>query len=172
MQRKSRAEGIDGALTHVTAKGKAVEFDALLLCDRKTPGQQMAAQAGEVHGTILSRQFADYGYLGYPIICIPIGVSACRSNTSLGRKKFWSNGPVRLKIWCAPLMVGGQHLGTRITYRRIFQSKGKLLADIAHGISFSEDCDALGNSDSFQIKMVTSSDIRKHLTKRNDKRSE
>lgn len=47
-QRKSRAEGIDAALRYVTAEGEEAEFDALLLCDRKGPGQQMAAQAGEI----------------------------------------------------------------------------------------------------------------------------
>lgn len=46
-RRKSRAEGIDGALKHVTVDGRTVEFDALLLCDRKGAGQQLAAQAGD-----------------------------------------------------------------------------------------------------------------------------
>jgi amidase len=68
IQQKSREEGIDGALKHSES-----DFDALLLCDRNGVGQQMAAQAGRsLHfpsETLLM-------HLGYPIICIPIGLDA------------------------------------------------------------------------------------------------
>ncbi|USW55781.1 Putative amidase signature (AS) superfamily [Septoria linicola] len=53
VQRKCRAEGIDGALKMADGKG---EYDALLFCDVKGVAQQIAAQAG------------------YPIVTIPIGV--------------------------------------------------------------------------------------------------
>ena len=46
IHQKTRAEGIDSALQHVSSSGEAFEFDALLLCDRKGVGQQLAAQAG------------------------------------------------------------------------------------------------------------------------------
>ncbi|EON67128.1 hypothetical protein W97_06381 [Coniosporium apollinis CBS 100218] len=58
IQEESRRFGIDGALKHVRKNGESVELDALILCDRKGIGQQMAAQAG------------------YPIICVPIGLDA------------------------------------------------------------------------------------------------
>ena len=45
-QTKSRAEGIDAALNYTTSGGQDIQLDALLLCDRKGPGQQLAAQAG------------------------------------------------------------------------------------------------------------------------------
>lgn len=45
-QKKSRAEGIDAALRYTTSDGQDTQFDALLLCDRKGPAQQIAAQAG------------------------------------------------------------------------------------------------------------------------------
>lgn len=51
-----REQGIDAALNHTTPDGKDVELDALILCDHKGTGQQIAAQAG------------------YPIVCIPIGI--------------------------------------------------------------------------------------------------
>ncbi|TKA71189.1 hypothetical protein B0A49_08239 [Cryomyces minteri] len=44
-RRKSRDEGIDAAL-HVTKDGRSIELDALLLCDGRGAGQQIAAQAG------------------------------------------------------------------------------------------------------------------------------
>lgn len=47
MQKQSRSEGIDAALKHVTKDGKRIVLDALLLCDRKGAGQQLAAQAGK-----------------------------------------------------------------------------------------------------------------------------
>lgn len=39
-------QGIDAALKFDGQNGDTVEFDALLLCDRKGAGQQLAAQAG------------------------------------------------------------------------------------------------------------------------------
>ncbi|KAL8964041.1 MAG: hypothetical protein Q9183_004753 [Haloplaca sp. 2 TL-2023] len=46
IQDQCRERGIDAALTYTPAGGEEVEFDALLLCDRKCAGQQVAAQAG------------------------------------------------------------------------------------------------------------------------------
>lgn len=68
-------EGIDAALKHETANGESKEFDALLLCDREAPGQQMAAQAGRFLSHSPSG-FTNNAYSGYPIICIPIGTDA------------------------------------------------------------------------------------------------
>ncbi|KAI9814317.1 MAG: hypothetical protein M1826_002283 [Phylliscum demangeonii] len=65
MQTTCRDGGIDAALRHVRDDGQCIELDALLLCDRKGAGQQIAAQAG------------------YPIICIPIGLDACGLPVSL-----------------------------------------------------------------------------------------
>ena len=48
IRRKIREEGIDAALKHTTESGEVIELDALLLCDRKGVGQQLAAQAGRV----------------------------------------------------------------------------------------------------------------------------
>lgn len=77
IQKKSRKEGIDAALKHVTEDGQTIEFDALLLCDRKGVGQQMAAQAG------------------YPIICIPIGLDAFGIPVSLSLlHSAWKEGPL------------------------------------------------------------------------------
>jgi len=78
MRTKSRAEGIDAALKQLTSDGKITDFDALLLCDRKGCGQQLAAQAGDTfrkqnRPSIL---IANGKRLGYPIICIPIGVDS------------------------------------------------------------------------------------------------
>ncbi|KAJ9668397.1 hypothetical protein H2201_001445 [Coniosporium apollinis] len=49
IQEQSRRFGIDGALKHVRKNGESVDLDALILCDRKGVGQQMAAQAGELN---------------------------------------------------------------------------------------------------------------------------
>ena len=51
---KCRTQGIDAALTYVTADNQTSEYDALLLCDRMGPGQQLAAQAGKHTGNLLS----------------------------------------------------------------------------------------------------------------------
>lgn len=56
VQQKTRQEGIDGALKHVTKGGVETQLDALVLCDRRQVGQQIAAQAG------------------YPTITIPVGL--------------------------------------------------------------------------------------------------
>lgn len=70
-----RDRGIDAAL-HLNNDGSTtIEFDALLLCDHKQAGQQLAAQAGMVilasfhckHIVVLTP------FVGYPIITIPIG---------------------------------------------------------------------------------------------------
>ncbi|SLM35695.1 Amidase signature domain [Lasallia pustulata] len=44
---QSRTRGIDAALKHRTSDGETVKLDALLLCDGKAAGQQLAAQAGK-----------------------------------------------------------------------------------------------------------------------------
>lgn len=44
---KTRKEGIDAALKHITESGEEIQLDALILCDRRLVGQQIAAQAGE-----------------------------------------------------------------------------------------------------------------------------
>lgn len=47
IRHKTRVEGIDAALRYDDAAGNVTaEYDALLLCDRKGAGQQLAAQAG------------------------------------------------------------------------------------------------------------------------------
>ena len=46
IQTKCREEGIDAALRISTEESKTIQYDALLLCDRKGAGQQIAAQAG------------------------------------------------------------------------------------------------------------------------------
>ncbi len=46
IQDKCRGEGIDAALKYTNSDGEVADFDALLLCDRKGAGQQLAAQAG------------------------------------------------------------------------------------------------------------------------------
>ncbi|KAI4253847.1 MAG: hypothetical protein L6R42_007428 [Xanthoria sp. 1 TBL-2021] len=53
---QSRNQGIDAALHFNKDASGTAKFDALLLCDHKGAGQQLAAQAG------------------YPIITIPIGI--------------------------------------------------------------------------------------------------
>ncbi|KAL8993802.1 MAG: hypothetical protein Q9169_006073 [Polycauliona sp. 2 TL-2023] len=57
-QYQCRTQGIDAALHSSEDKTCPIEYDALLLCDHKGAGQQLAAQAG------------------YPIITIPIGIDA------------------------------------------------------------------------------------------------
>ncbi|KAL9625937.1 MAG: hypothetical protein Q9204_007717 [Flavoplaca sp. TL-2023a] len=57
-QYQCREQGIDAALRFNCADSDGVEFDALLLCDHKGAGQQLAAQAG------------------YPIVTIPIGLDS------------------------------------------------------------------------------------------------
>ena len=75
MHKKSREEGIDAALHHATNDGQTIELDALLLCDRKGAGQQLAAQAG------------------YPIICIPIGLDGRGMPVSLSlQHRAWKEG--------------------------------------------------------------------------------
>ena len=46
LHQKSRDEGIDSALKVRSKDGSFVELDALIMCDRRGVGQQMAAQAG------------------------------------------------------------------------------------------------------------------------------
>ncbi|KAK3708285.1 hypothetical protein LTR37_011550 [Vermiconidia calcicola] len=68
IQQKCREEGIDGALKHPEG-----DLDALLLCDRKAVGQQIAAQAGKLHMKTKSFPSLTPGS-GYPIVSIPIGL--------------------------------------------------------------------------------------------------
>ncbi|KAK3716628.1 hypothetical protein LTR37_006258 [Vermiconidia calcicola] len=56
IQTQSRKNGVDAALTRQAAHGAHQQLDAILICDDKGAGQQLAAQAG------------------YPIITIPIGL--------------------------------------------------------------------------------------------------
>lgn len=75
IQHQSRAQGIDAALNVNSEGGNIAEFDALLLCDRKGAGQQLAAQAG------------------YPIISIPIGTDSSGYPVSLSlQHKAWQEG--------------------------------------------------------------------------------
>ncbi len=75
IRRKSREEGIDAALKHVDKDGQTIELDALLLCDRKGAGQQLAAQAG------------------YPVICVPIGADTNGIPVSLSlQHSAWKEG--------------------------------------------------------------------------------
>ena len=46
IQHQCRNQGIDAALRSGADDDGRAEFDALLLCDRKGAGQQLAAQAG------------------------------------------------------------------------------------------------------------------------------
>ncbi len=46
IQHQCRTRGIEAALNPVTESDGKGELDALLLCDRKGAGQQLAAQAG------------------------------------------------------------------------------------------------------------------------------
>ena len=48
MKRQCRDNGIDAALRVDNDTNSGEKFDALLLCDRKGAGQQLAAQAGTV----------------------------------------------------------------------------------------------------------------------------
>ena len=47
IRRKSQEEGINAALRYRRDDGKIDELDALLMCDKKAVGQQIAAQAGK-----------------------------------------------------------------------------------------------------------------------------
>lgn len=59
IREQSQFNGIDGALRYQPDPSKPpIQLDALLIADRKGPGQQLAAQAG------------------YPIISIPVGVDS------------------------------------------------------------------------------------------------
>ncbi|KAL8902139.1 MAG: hypothetical protein Q9207_004858 [Kuettlingeria erythrocarpa] len=72
---KCRVEGIDAALKFNDSSAGTVEVDALLLCDRKGAGQQLAAQAG------------------YPIITIPIGLDTNGFPVSLSfHQRAWQEG--------------------------------------------------------------------------------
>ena len=46
IHKQTRDKGIDAALLYQVEERSVIEFDALLLCDRKGAGQQIAAQAG------------------------------------------------------------------------------------------------------------------------------
>ena len=75
IHRRTRDEGIDAALRLRKGSNETTQFDALLLCDRKGAGQQLAAQAG------------------YPIICIPIGLDDKGLPVSLSlQQTAWAEG--------------------------------------------------------------------------------
>jgi amidase len=50
MRKQCRENGIDAAL-HPTINGKRISLDALLFCDVRGAGQQIAAQACEIPST-------------------------------------------------------------------------------------------------------------------------
>ncbi|KFY22356.1 hypothetical protein V491_02830 [Pseudogymnoascus sp. VKM F-3775] len=96
---QTRANGIDSALQHVTANGESVTLDALILCDRRLVGQQLAAQAG------------------YPTITFPIGTD--KDGMPLGltlQQTAWQEG--KLIKWASAIedlrndIVGGRPLPT------------------------------------------------------------
>ena len=78
IQHQSREGGIDAALKlpGLNDDPEGPELDALIMCDRKGVGQQMAAQAGELSPLSHCKGFDLIGFkqLGYPIISVPIGV--------------------------------------------------------------------------------------------------
>lgn len=49
VRRKTREEGIDAALGLQKEVGKPAELDALILCDKRGAGQQLAGQAGTTY---------------------------------------------------------------------------------------------------------------------------
>lgn len=69
IRRNCREEGIDAAL-HL-GQGHDRQFDALLFCDAKGVGQQIAAQAGK---TSFGLWRSEVNSIGYPIITAPIGI--------------------------------------------------------------------------------------------------
>ncbi|KAF2657634.1 amidase signature enzyme [Lophiostoma macrostomum CBS 122681] len=99
IRRKTREEGIDGALRHVTKDGVEIQLDSLILCDWRLVGQQIAAQAG------------------YPTITLPIGVD--KDGMPIGltlQQTAWKEGP--LIKWGSAIedvrndLVGGRSLPT------------------------------------------------------------
>ena len=52
IQHQCRSQGIDAALKFDNGGDNTAEFNALLLCDRKGAGQQLAAQAGRAQNII------------------------------------------------------------------------------------------------------------------------
>ena len=93
IQTQCRDEGIDAALELSTEDGKTVQFDALLLCDRKGAGQQIAAQAG-ITPIAQENQFWLSSYFSKVIqsSAYPLGLTlldfqlAFRYNTRLGAR--------------------------------------------------------------------------------------
>lgn len=92
---KCRVQGIDAALKFDGDGIGTVEFDSLLLCDRKGAGQQLAAQAGMA----TSEPFTCCPWegiantAGYPIITIPVGLDTDGFPVSLSfQHKAWHGG--------------------------------------------------------------------------------
>lgn len=76
MRKQCRENGIDAAL-HPAVNGKKVSLDALLFCDVRGAGQQIAAQAGTFLLMITPRTSLKSRInlpKAYPIITIPIGL--------------------------------------------------------------------------------------------------
>lgn len=70
----TREKGIDAALRHINSTGTEIQLDALILCDRRLVGQQIAAQAGKLLGSLRVHSPPVNAITGYPTITIPIGV--------------------------------------------------------------------------------------------------
>ena len=83
IQYQCRTQGIDAALKSDIEGHSTAEFDALLLCDRKGAGQQLAAQAGTPISATPIRNTLAKIVKGYPIISIPIGIDTTGFPVSL-----------------------------------------------------------------------------------------
>lgn len=77
IQNQTRENGIDAALLYRTETGDVIELDALILCDRRLVGQQIAAQAGMNSPWCSGIPLLWPNYLhceGYPTITLPVGL--------------------------------------------------------------------------------------------------
>ncbi|KAL8890828.1 MAG: hypothetical protein Q9215_002054 [Flavoplaca cf. flavocitrina] len=95
-----RRHGIDAALQFEGNDPGANEFDALILCDRKGAGQQLAAQAGMRIGMPFLCEHQNNKAVGYPIITIPIGINTAGFPVSLSfQHRAWQER--RLVKWAS-----------------------------------------------------------------------
>ena len=80
-----------------------IELDALLLCDRKGAGQQLAAQAGKSSFATVSNPQHTHDYQATPSSASQlvwtrlVYLSVCHCSTLLGEKGRSFNGLVQLK---------------------------------------------------------------------------
>ncbi|KAG8528424.1 uncharacterized protein KY384_007342 [Bacidia gigantensis] len=107
VQSQTRENGIDAALRHKNDDGTVLELDALLLCDRKGAGQQLAAQAGGSSSNLSSTP--GLPERGYPIICIPIGVDTAGLPVSLSLQHTAWKGATLIK-WASAIEDLVQHV--------------------------------------------------------------